>query len=212
MTADVEQCRVYLITPPKLEITTFADELKSAFDGGDVACLQLRLKNIGRDDVKRAAEVIHPICQSYDVAFLLNDDPHLAKEIDADGVHVGEDDATAEGAREVVGEDKIVGVSCYNSKHRAMEAGEQEADYIAFGAFYPTQTKQVKAYATPDLLEFWSTYTTLPCVAIGGITPDNCQPLVRAGADFICMISAVWQHVDGPEAAIKSFNKAIASA
>jgi thiamine-phosphate pyrophosphorylase len=127
-------------------------------------------------------------------------------------VHVGQEDGSYEDARLAVGADAIVGVTCHDSRHLAMEAGEAGADYVAFGAFFPTTTKDAKGKPELDILEWWSGVFTLPCVAIGGITPDNCAPLVKAGADFLAVLSAVWQHPDGPAAAVKLFNAKIAEA
>ncbi len=205
-------CQLYLITPPLLEPVSFADTLAAALDAGNVACVQLRLKNVTRDDILKAAEILGPVTQSRDVAFLMNDFPDLALESGCDGVHVGQEDTEYAEARRIVGKDAIVGVTCHSSKHLAMEAAEKGADYVAFGAFYATNTKQAKGGASPDLLEDWSTTTNVPCVAIGGITPANCAPLVKAGADFLAVVSAVWDAPDGPAAAVKAFNDAIRAA
>lgn len=208
-------CRLYLITPPKLDAVSFAPRLAEALDGGDVACVQLRLKTddgetAPRDAVRAAARVLMPIAQARDVAFIINDDPELARELGADGVHVGQGDMPVKKARAIVGGDAIVGATCHDSRHLAMEAAEQGADYIAFGAFYPTATKTPKGHPDPEILTIWSTFTNVPCVAIGGITVDNCAPLIEAGADFIAVVSAVWDHADGPGAAVAAFNACIA--
>ena len=134
--------RLYLITPPAIEPRTFAEELKAALGGGDVACVQLRLKdgeNTASDNAfRRAAEALLPICHEHDVALLINDRPDLAIKLGADGVHVGQEDTPYEEARRILGPDRIVGVTCHNSRHLAMEAAEAGADYVAFGAFFPT--------------------------------------------------------------------------
>ncbi|HLZ68194.1 MAG TPA: thiamine phosphate synthase [Aliidongia sp.] len=210
--AEPASCRLYLVTPERLEPAAFADQLAAALDGGDVASVQLRLKNVDDDAIKRACEVLLPISTSRDVAFLLNDRPDLAAACGCDGVHVGQGDTPYAEARKKVGPDRIVGVTCHDSRHLAMEAAEAGADYVAFGAFYPTQTKPSNYRPQPELLQWWSEFMTVPSVAIGGITPANCAPLVKAGADFIAVVSAVWQHPDGPGAAVKAFNKAIAEA
>ncbi len=204
-----EPCRLYLISPPALDAKGFAKALNLAFDGGDVACFQLRLKGVADDDVLRAAEALMPICVERGVAFIVNDRADLAKRAAADGVHIGSDDGDYDTARATIGRDKIIGVSCYDSHHRAIEAAEAGADYVAFGAFFPTATKEPKARAEIDLLEWWSEIMVVPSVAIGGITPENCGPLVKAGADFLAVISAVWEHGNGPAAAVKAFNDAI---
>jgi len=210
--AEPASCRLYLVTPERLEPAAFADQLAAALDGGDVASVQLRLKNVDDDAIKRACELLVPIATSRDVAFLLNDRPDLVAACGCDGVHVGQSDMPYAEARRRVGPDRIVGVTCHDSRHLAMEAAEAGADYVAFGAFYPTQTKPSNYRPEPDLLQWWSEFMTVPSVAIGGITPANCVPLVKAGADFICVVSAVWQNPDGPAAAVKAFNKAIAEA
>ena len=199
-------CRLYLITPPKLEPNAFAETLKRALDAGDVASLQLRLKNMSNDDVRRATETLMPVTQARNVAFLINDRPDLAAELGADGVHIGQEDATYAQARVAVGPDKIVGVTCHNSRHLAMEAAEAGADYVAFGAFYGTQTKDPKARADPEILRWWSELMVVPCVAIGGITVENAKPLIDAGADFLAVAAGAWDHPDGPAAAVRAFN------
>ena len=207
-----QTCRLYLITPQDLDLAAFANPLTEALDAGDVACVQLRLKEVTRDQVAAAIDVLRPITQERGVAFILNDDPELAAETGCDGVHVGQDDMAYADARKLVGDDGIVGVTCLDSRDLAMSAADQGADYVAFGAFFPTDTKASKGHPEPDILHTWSTFTTVPCVAIGGITPYNCAPLVQAGADFLAVVSAVWNHPDGPGAAVKAFNDAIADA
>ena len=207
-----DPCRLYLITPPEIELESFAPKLEAALDAGDVACLQLRLKGANDDDVRRAGERLLPICQSRSVPLLINDRPDLAAEIGADGAHVGADDAGYTEAREQVGANGMVGVSCYDSRHRAMEAAASGADYVAFGAFFPTETKTPRARADLHLLKWWHTLMVVPCVAIGGITAENCAPLVANGADFLAVIGGVWSHPDGPEAGVNAINRAIASA
>lgn len=174
--------------------------------------MQLRLKDAPDDAIKRAAERLLPIAHAHDVAFIVNDRPDLAKAVGADGVHIGQEDADYATARKMLGEDAIVGVTCHASRHLAMEAAERGADYVAFGSFFPTGTKQVKASADIDLLQWWSEIFEIPCVAIGGITVENCEPLVAAGADFLAVIAGVWQYPAGPAAAVRAFNAAIAKA
>lgn len=199
-------CRLYLVTPPRIELRAFAEELKRALEAGDVACLQLRLKDIGDDEVRRAVEALMPMARARDVACLINDRPDLAAELGADGVHIGQEDATYAQARAAVGPNGIVGMTCHNSRHLAIEAAEAGADYVAFGAFYPSQTKQPKAAADPEILRWWSELMVVPCVAIGGITVENAKPLVEAGADFLAVSAGVWAHPHGPAAAVKAFN------
>ncbi len=204
--------RLYLITPPAFDPNVFADRLAAALDAGDVACVQLRMKSADDDAVRRAAERLRPVAQSRDIAFLMNDRADLALATGCDGVHIGQEDTPYAEARRLLGPDKIVGVSCYNSRHLAIEAAEAGADYVAFGAFFPSGTKAAKHHAEPELLRWWSELMTVPCVAIGGITPENCGPLVAAGADFLAVIAAVWDHPEGPVPAVKAFNGAIAAA
>ena len=199
------RCQLYLVTPPALEPAAFAETLKAALDGGPAACLQLRLKDAPDDAVRRAAERLMPVCHAYDVAFLINDRPDLAREMGADGVHIGQEDAGYAEARALVGDGATVGVTCHNSLHLAMEAAEAGADYVAFGAFFPTRTKDPKSKADLETLESWSAATVVPCVAIGGIAVENCRPLVRAGADFLAVVGGVWSHREGPAAAVRAF-------
>lgn len=209
MTASENRCRLYLVTPPALDPKPFAETLKRALDAGDVASVQLRLKDVSDDAIRRAVDALRPVAQSRDVAFILNDRPDLAASTGCDGVHVGQEDMGYAEARAIVGPGAIVGVTCHDSMHLAMEAAEQGADYVAFGAFFPTATKPAKYRATLELLRDWSTAMVVPCVAIGGITPENCAALVEAGADFLAVVSAVWNAPDGPDGAVRRFNAVI---
>jgi thiamine-phosphate pyrophosphorylase len=200
--------RLYLITPPALDPDKFAAVLEQALAGGDVACLQLRLKDVEDDTVRRAAAVLQPIAQAHDVAFIMNDRPDLAAELGCDGVHVGEEDMPYAEARRLLGSDRIVGVTCGNSRDRAIAAAEAGADYVAFGAFFPSMTKiGTKHRADLEVLRDWSETTVVPCCAIGGITQENCGPLVEAGADFLAVIGAIWSYPAGPRAAVRDFNQ-----
>jgi len=201
-----ERCRLYLISPPRLETKAFGDTLKRALDAGDVASFQLRLKDVDDDAIRRAVDVLMPIAQKRDVAFILNDRPDLARAFRCDGVHVGQEDASYAEARLIVGKDAIVGVTCHDSRHLAMEAAEAGADYVAFGAFFPTATKDAKTRADIELLKWWAEMMVVPCVAIGGITVENAPPLVEAGADFLAVSNGVWGYDNGPAAAVKAFN------
>jgi thiamine-phosphate pyrophosphorylase len=212
LSAGAATTRLYLITPPALEPRAFADRLAEALDAGDVATVQLRLKDVGDDAIRRAADILRPVTQQRDVAFLMNDRPDLALETGCDGVHVGQEDASYAEARRLLGTERIIGVTCHESRHLAIEAADAGADYVAFGAFFPSGTKAAKHHADPEILRWWSDVMTVPCVAIGGITPENCAPLVAAGADFLAVISAVWDHPQGPGAGVKAFLAAIARA
>jgi thiamine-phosphate pyrophosphorylase len=202
--------RLYLITPPALDPDGFARELEEALQGGDVACVQLRLKDVSDEAIRQAARVLKRVVQDKGAAFIMNDRPDLAAELDCDGVHVGEEDASYAEARRLLGPDRIVGVTCGNSRDRAIAAAEAGADYVAFGAFFPTTTKAAKHRASPEILEWWSETTVVPCCAIGGITQENCGPLVEAGADFLAVIGAVWSHPEGPRRAVALFNEVFA--
>jgi thiamine-phosphate pyrophosphorylase len=211
VTTETERdCRLYLITPPAFDPEVFKAELRQALDGGDVSCLQLRLKDCDDDAVRQACDVLQPVTQEYGVAFIVNDRPDLAAEMDADGVHVGQQDYSYGKARDLMGPDRIVGVTCHDSRHLAMTAGERGADYVAFGAFFPTETKDASSRAEPEILTWWQNLIEIPCVAIGGITVENCPDLVKAGADFLAVVGGVWNYKDGPTAAVRDFNKVIA--
>ncbi len=205
---EISDCRLYLITPPRIDdAPAFAKLLAATLDAGDIACVQLRLKGLDDDSLCRAIDFIRPEAQRRNVAFLLNDRPDLAFETGCDGVHIGQEDGTYAQARAAIGKDGIVGVTCHDSRHLAMEAGEAGADYVAFGAFYPTETKEPPTFAEPDLLKWWSELMEVPCVAIGGITTGNARPLVEAGADFLAVSGGVWNHPEGPAAAVRAFNE-----
>lgn len=214
MTNEPYLCRLYLISPGKIDLPAFAPQLSAALAAGDVGAFQLRLKGASDDEIREAVRVLMPIAHAQNVAFILNDRVDIAKELGTDGVHLGQEDMPLSAARAILGNNVAIGISCHNSSHLAMEAGEAGADYVAFGAYHPTTSKEpekLAMYGTPkdDLLPWWSTYTTVPSVAIGGLTPQNCGVLVTQGADFIAAITAVWNHPEGAAAAVKAFNQAI---
>ncbi len=203
-------CRLYLITPPRLDdLAAFAHVLAETLDAGDVAALQIRLKDAPDEVIAAAVEVLGVIARSRGVAVILNDRPDLAARLDCDGVHVGQSDASYAEARRLVGPNRMVGVTCHDSRHLAMEAAEAGADYVAFGAFFPTGTKDAPTRADPEILSIWQETMATPCVAIGGITADNAAGLAAAGADFIAVSAGVWGHPDGPAVAVKALNAAI---
>ncbi len=212
MARPTPRCQFYLLTPPAVALPAFSETLKAALDAGDVAALQLRLKPADDDTILRAVDVLRPIAQDRGVAFILNDRPDLAAKSGCDGAHIGVEDMDLRAAQKLMGPDAIIGVTCKTSRHRAMEAGELGASYVAFGAFFDSATRGVLAEADVEILEWWSKVIEIPCVAIGGITPENCGPLVKAGADFICASASVWQNPDGPAEGIKAFNRAIDAA
>lgn len=204
-------CRLYLITPPTLDLDVFPDLLDRTLAAGDVACLQLRLKQPDETPVAdalilQAAEALLPTARRHGVGFIINDRPDLALVAGADGVHIGQEDAPCGEARQILGTEAVVGVTCHDSRHLAMVAGEAGADYVAFGAFFPTETKNPSSRADPELLTWWQETTELPCVAIGGVTLENAPALVEAGADFLAVSGGVWEHEGGPEDAVGKFN------
>ena len=208
MTAD---CRLYLITPPRLDdLAAFGRMLAEALDAGDVAALQIRLKDAPDSVIAAAVDVLSPIARSRDVAVILNDRPDLAAKLGCDGVHVGQSDTPYAQARKIMGKSAMIGVTCHDSRHLAMEAAEAGADYVAFGAFFPTTTKDAPTRAEPEILGVWQETMEVPCVAIGGITVENAAGLAQAGADFLAVSAGVWGHPDGPAAAVRALNTAIA--
>lgn len=203
-------CRLYLITPPVIEdLAAFARDLDAALAAGDVAALQIRLKPADDAAILAAVEVLAPVARARGVAVLLNDRPDLARRSGCDGVHIGQSDASLAEARRVMGPDAMIGVTCHDSRDLAMDAAEAGADYVAFGAFFPTGTKQTTHRPDPEILSIWQETVEVPCVAIGGITPGNAGGLARAGADFVAVSAAVWSHPGGPAEAVRAFNQVL---
>ena len=203
------ECLIYLISP--LEVGgSFPDRLERALDAAPVAAFQFRVKELDEHSAAKLADPLQRICSSRGVAFIVNDSISLARRLGADGVHLGQGDGAVAEARDRLGREAQIGVTCHDSRHLAMDAGEAGADYVAFGAFYPSTTKATKHTAQPDILTWAQMLLELPCVAIGGITPDNCAPLVRAGADFLAVSGVVW---NGDEsAALRALHDAIQAA
>ena len=205
---DAPGCQLYLISP--LDVAgDFPERLARALGGGPVAAFQFRVKGVDQHEAARLAEPLQAICAERDVAFIVNDDMVLAKRLGADGVHLGQGDGDPREARALLGPSAQIGVTCHDSRHLAMEAGEAGADYVAFGAFFATATKEAIHRPDPSLLTWWSRLFELPCVAIGGITPENGRVLAQAGADFLAVCSAVWDHPDGPAAAVAAFQETL---
>ena len=203
--------RLYLISPPIIDLPAFEQDFAAALEGGDVACFQLRLKNAegvaaSDDEILAACEALLPIAQAKNVAFIINDRPDLALKAGADGVHIGQEDMTYQEARALLGNEQIIGVTCHDSRHLAMVAGEAGADYVAFGAFFPTQTKNPKSKAAPEILSWWQENMQPPCVAIGGIQLENAPILIAAGADFLAVSHGVWGYAKGAKQAVTAFN------
>jgi len=208
-----EPCQIYLITPPQIpDMDAFCRVLRAALSAAPVACLQIRLKKMNGDkpensDVIQACLAIKPICHEYGTLVIINDDPDLAKQCEADGVHLGQNDMDYFSSRELLGGDVIIGVTCHNSKGLGFEAANAGADYVAFGAFFETPTKPVKHRAETEILEWWQEAVEIPSVAIGGITADNAAQIIQAGADFIAVSSGVWSHPDGPASAVSQLSQ-----
>jgi thiamine-phosphate pyrophosphorylase len=204
-------CRLYLITPPRLDdLAGFGRALAHALDAGDVAALQIRLKDVPDDIIAAAVDAFMPIAQARGVAVILNDRPDLAAALGCDGVHIGQDDGSVAEARRLIGKDRMVGVTCHDSRHLAMEAAEAGADYVAFGAFFPTETKEAIDHPEPEILTIWQQIMQVPCVAIGGIKVENAAQLAAAGADFLAVSAGVWTYGEGPAAAVQALNAEIA--
>lgn len=202
---DTPSCQLYLISPRDVD-GEFSDQLQSALEAGPVAAFQFRVKDLEFDQAIALAKPLKEICDAQDVAFVVNDDVSLAKELGASGLHLGQGDMPLKQARAELGDQVQIGITCHDSRHMAMEAGEGGANYVAFGAFFATQTKETSHRPDPDILRWWSTMMEIPCVAIGGITPENCRQLVEAGADFLAVSGAVWNDPKGPEYAVREFH------
>ncbi len=213
---DSSGCQLYIMTPPNLVPEAFAPQLERAFEAGPVASLQLRLETRDDDQWKRAIEKLMPIAHKHGVAFIINNRVELAREMDADGAHVGVYDMRIKDARKLLGPDKIIGATCMDSKHLAMTAAENEADYVSFGPFfttrspyYPIEASAPKYMVSPNILTWWSTLMEVPCVAAGGIKPSNCRDIIKAGADFICASTSIWEYPGGGATAIRDFTEAM---
>jgi thiamine-phosphate pyrophosphorylase len=205
-------CRLYVITPERFDLAAFPDQLARALDAGDVAFVQLRLKHADDDAWRRAIDALRPVARSRGVGFLLNDRADLAVATGCDGAHVGQEDMPAREARRRLGAGLTLGVTCKSSQDLARCAVEDGADYVAFGAFFPSTSKQVTSLADPEILRWWSRHRAVPSCAIGGITAANLAPLVRAGANLLAIIGGVWGHPGGPAAGVRAINAAIATA
>ncbi|NQV45377.1 MAG: thiamine phosphate synthase [Rhodospirillales bacterium] len=208
-TTGQSECRLYLITPPRIELRLFHGQLSEALNAGDVACIQLRLKDVSDDVIMGAADTLLPLAQELDIPFLVNDRPDLAVRVGADGVHIGQDDASYEEARALLGDDGIIGISCHGSRHLAMVGAEKGADYVTFGSFFPSNSKSGEPCTDIDLVRWWRDISVVQCAAVGGITPENCTPIISAGVDFLAVSEGIWDYPDGPGAAVQAFCSAI---
>lgn len=200
--------QLYLISPPRIDdVPKFQKTLDEIIAAGQIACFQLRLKEIENRDIAKIGKEIFPILQNAGIACIMNDNARLARDVHADGVHLGQNDGTIKEAREILGQDATIGVTCHNSTHLGLVAAEKGADYVAFGAFYETQTKTQAPRAELETIIWWQDVMEIPCVAIGGITPENALPIINAGADFIAVSSSVWNYPSGPAQAVIKFNE-----
>ena len=199
--------KIYLITPPKIDEKLFFASLENVLSTKIVSCLQIRLKNVEDKNIIEICKIVRPICDNYKIPLIINDRLDLVKKCDADGVHLGQEDGSIKDARKYLGSNFIIGASCYNSKHIAMEAAENGADYVAFGAFFESKTKVPKVKVKKNIIEDWNFISNIPCVAIGGITPTNCKDLIKAGADHLAVIGSIWNSDKSPEKAIMDFKK-----
>lgn len=213
--SDEPACRLYLISPPQIELRSFYTQLEEALnadqpgDAGIIGCFQLRLKDVSEDIIQGAAETLLPLLKDRDIPFLINDNPRIAAAVGADGVHIGQDDTSYEETRSIVGDDAIVGVTCHTSRHMAIIAAEKGADYVTFGAFFPSTSELESDQAEPELVRWWCDTTIVQCVANGGLRVDNCTDAVSAGADFLGVSGGIWHFKDGPGAAVQAFGEVI---
>jgi len=207
-----EGCRLYIITPETFDLHPFADSLAGALDAGAVAAVQLRLKNAPDDAWKRTIDALRPVCQSRRVELLLNDRADIVAAAGCDGAHVAQEDMPAREVRRLMGSGRTLGVTCKSSHDLADRAVQDGASYVAFGAFFPSTSKQVTNLADPEVLRRWAQRSKVPSCAIGGITAANLAPLVRAGANLLAIIGGVWSHPDGPAAGVRAINAAIKTA
>ncbi len=202
--------QIYLISPPQINnVDLLLKQIDEIIASNTVTVFQLRLKNIENREIIKIGKQLTPILQDAGIAVIINDNPNIARDLGADGVHLGQEDGNIEDARKIIGKNAIIGRTCHNSKHLAMEAADNGADYVAFGAFYPTTTKEVKFKAEPEILTWWQDLMEIPCVAIGGINTQNALPIINAGADFIAVSSGVWNYEGGISAALQKFQHLI---
>jgi thiamine-phosphate pyrophosphorylase len=197
-------CRLFLISPPRLVAATFADRLDAALAIGEVAGFLLRLEASERSSLNEAAARLRPVCAARAVAFLIQAEVERALELAADGVHLVDVRAAA-AARATLGTERLLGVSCGASRHLAMVAGEAGADYIAFAD--PGRPPDAEII---ELIRWWSDLFVLPCLVESDNDAGPCGQLARAGADFVGVSRAVWEHPDGAAEGITAMRLAIA--
>lgn len=163
---------------------------------GGARLIQYRDKSTDQEQRRQQVQDLMAVCSAYDIPLIINDDVNLAATVDAAGVHLGKDDASLKMARTYLGDTAIIGVSCYNRLDLAQKAGQAGADYVAFGSFFPSSTKPAAVSAEISLLREAKQCLAIPIIAIGGITPNNGQGLVDAGADFLAVISGLFAKTD----------------
>lgn len=203
--------QIYLISPAQIDLKNFSKKLELALKTKLVPVFQLRLKNYPNAEIAKIAQELKKICYDNNCLFLLNDSLQIALDIDADGVHLGVEDGSISAARKKSPSNFVIGASCYDSKHLSIEAAEQGANYISFGAFFPSQTKISRGNPSQEILQWSSEMLNLPIVAIGGITDKNCASLAKAGADFLAIISYVWSHPDSEVVALNQIQSALSA-
>lgn len=199
--------KIYLISPPNFVEKEFFDNLKNALKTGLVSAFQLRVKNYSNKEVENLARQVKKVCLDYNCPFLLNDYLDIALNLNLEGVHLGCEDENIALARKSSHKNFIIGASCYDSKHLAFEACEQGANYISFGTFFPSITKNSKGKPEKEIISWANEILDLPTVAIGGINDSNCSSLIKEGVDFLAIISYVWNHQKGVEFALKSISR-----
>jgi len=182
--------KIYAISPPKVDINVFLPQLQKLLGQGGVAMFQLRLKGVSNADYLNIAQQVQPICKRHKVPFIVNDSLQLALDSAADGLHIGQEDGDIASIRAAL-PNKILGVSCYDSIELAQKAVNAGADYVSFGAFFDTTTKQTKYRPKADIINKWQQQSNVPCCAIGGINKTNIHQVQHA--DYVAMVSAMWQ-------------------
>ena len=182
---------LYAITPDRTDDDLLISQVEQVINGG-VKLIQYRAKTIGKNQKKIQASALKALCDKRNVKLIINDDIELSMHLDTFGVHLGKDDDTINKARKILGPNKCIGASCYNSIDRAKEAHKQSADYIAFGAFYPTPTKPHAPRASAELIAQARTFYKLPIVAIGGITLENIPNLLDKDINAVALISSIF--------------------
>lgn len=229
MDEDIRDCQLYLISPEGLDAAAFASKLEAALAAvpGRVGAFQLRLPDADDATITAAAKMLQPICAEHGVAFFLSDVVSLVAPLRADGIHLEKSRKTIGEVRQMVGEDVVIGVSCGDSRDRAMQVGNDGADYVSFQVVHcakpagfaspepaerrPSENQEIFRGQLENL-RWWQMFFVLPCVAAGGVTLENAAELVAAGADFLALRGAVWEHPVGPGAAVKAFDAIITQA